>query len=80
MDLGWRAERVIVECDGMLKFTAPTRSALHRGNVLTREKRRQESLERAGYIVVRVTWDDVLRDPEQTVARVRAALERSLAR
>jgi very-short-patch-repair endonuclease len=65
VDLLYRAERVVIEADGALKYA---------GSALWKEKRRQERLERAGYRVVRVLWSDVLNDRAGTVARVGAAL------
>jgi very-short-patch-repair endonuclease len=59
-----------VEADGALKYRGDA-------NALWKEKRRQEALERAGWVVVRVTWNDVLREPRQTAERVRAALGRT---
>lgn len=64
----WRERRVVLEVDGMLKYRSPSD--------LVAEKRRQEALEQAGYVVVRVTWDDILRHPERTAARIRSALAR----
>ncbi len=51
VDLLFRAHRVIVEADGRLKYTA---------DELWREKRRELRLGRLGYVVVRVTWTDLL--------------------
>ena len=67
VDLLFRAHRVVVEADGRLKYRRDE-------GALWREKLRQEAIERAGYVVVRVTWDDVVRHPEETIARVRRAL------
>ncbi len=66
VDLLWREQRVVVEADGLSKYTDV--------RTLRAEKLRQERLERLGYRVVRVTWDDVTRDPVGTGDRVRAAL------
>lgn len=62
----WRDRGVVLEADGMLKYRTPAD--------LVEEKRRQEDLERAGYRVVRVTWDDIWQHPEHTVTRIRTAL------
>jgi very-short-patch-repair endonuclease len=70
-DLAWPALRVLGEADGRLKYDRP--------GALYAEKRRQEALERAGWIVVRWTWDELLRTPEVVVARVLAALDRAAA-
>ena len=66
VDALWRDRGVVLEADGMLKYRTPAD--------LVEEKRRQEDLERAGYRVVRVTWDDVWHHPERTAARIRTAL------
>lgn len=68
VDLLYRAQRLVIEADGLLKYRSPAD--------LRDEKRRQERLERAGYRVARVLWDDVRHDPSGTAARIRAALGR----
>lgn len=72
VDMFYRRARVVIEADGDLKYR--TRPAL------VDEKRRQEALERAGFIVVRVTWADVHNDAPGVVERVRWALARGMAR
>jgi very-short-patch-repair endonuclease len=62
----WRDKRVILEADGFLKYATPAD--------LRAEKLRQENLERAGYVVVRVTWDDVVHRPAETARRIASAL------
>jgi very-short-patch-repair endonuclease len=72
VDFLWRGQKVILEADGMAKYAGnPT--------ALADEKRRQEHLERAGYRVIRVLWEDVVRHPAQTAARVRAVLTAAAA-
>jgi very-short-patch-repair endonuclease len=68
VDMLWRHERVVVEADGRLKY---------RDDELWKEKRRQERIERLGFRVVRVLWADVVDHPDETAARVRAALRGS---
>jgi very-short-patch-repair endonuclease len=72
----WRVDfvfddRVIGECDGAMKY----------GNAdsLWREKKRQEDLEQAGYIVVRWTWEEIMHRPWEVVERIRRALARAAA-
>lgn len=65
-DMLWRERRVIVEADGRVKYS---------GDALWTEKLRQERLERAGFRVVRVTWADVTRRPDEVAWRVRRALQ-----
>ena len=64
-DMRWPAARVIVEADG---------AAWH-DNPLARENdaERQALLEAHGERVVRVTWDQVVRRPDETLARLRGA-------
>jgi very-short-patch-repair endonuclease len=66
VDALWPDRRVVLECDGLVKYSD--------ADALANEKKRQEALERAGYRVVRVTWDDVVNNPVETVARVLEAL------
>jgi very-short-patch-repair endonuclease len=72
VDLLLLGTRVIVEADGRLKY--------RKDDALWREKLRQEAIERADYRVVRVTWDDVVRRPDETIRRVRNALSATLAK
>ena len=64
----YERERLIIEADGMLKYMTPAD--------LRDEKRRQERLERVGYRVLRVMWDDVFGDPTEFVIRINRALRR----
>lgn len=68
VDFLWPAHRTVVEADGLLKYTVPAD--------LWAEKLRQERIEELGWVVLRVTWAQVTRDPERTVARVRRAFAR----
>lgn len=65
-DLLWRRQRVVVECDGSRWHADP----LTRAN----DAARQALLEAHGYRVLRVTWEQVINHPQQTIARIRAAL------
>ncbi|HEY2297758.1 MAG TPA: DUF559 domain-containing protein [Jatrophihabitans sp.] len=65
----WAARKVVLECDGLVKYR-------DHDDALSLEKKRQEALERAGFRVVRVTWDDVVNNPVETIARILAALRR----
>lgn len=71
VDLGWPEQKVVVEFDGMLKYDGRDPHALRV------EKLRQEPIERPGWIVVRLTWDDVVRAPDPAVARLRRAFARA---
>ncbi len=70
----WRVDflfglRVIGECDGALKYSD--------SRTLWREKKRQEDLEQAGYIVVRWTWEEILYRPREVIQRISDALKRA---
>ena len=65
-DYLWRAQRVAIEAD----------SVTWHDHKLTREHDadKQARLEAAGLRVLRITWRQITRSPQQTVARIRAAL------
>ena len=63
----WAARAVVLEADGLKKYRDGD-------DALTKEKLRQEAVERAGYRVVRVTWDDVMNKRKYTVFRIADAL------
>lgn len=65
-DMAWQRFRVLAECDGRGKYTDL--------DVLYREKRRQEALERAGWLVVRWTWEEIVHHPEVVLRRIARAL------
>lgn len=63
---------VVVELDGF---------AYHSGRKEYREDRRRDrELVRQGFVVLRFTYEDVMRDPQVVVSAVRAVLVRSAAR
>jgi len=66
VDFLFADRRLVVEADG----------ARFHDNVLSRRRDadRQAALEAAGYRVVRLTWDQVTREPDQTSRRLRQAL------
>jgi len=65
-DFLWQAPRVVIEADG---------AAWHE-HKLTREEdaAKQAILEAHGFRVLRITWDQAVRRPEQTIARILGAL------
>lgn len=80
-DLVLEEERVVIEFDGMVKYG---RSAdlvdhfgelLHPGEVVTREKRREDRIRDLDWVVVRVTWAD-LADPVALRAKIEEAVRR----
>jgi len=73
VDLGWPELKIGIEFDGAVKYSGGAY-----GDPTTRlfdEKRRHDALVEAGWLLIRVTWDDLLR-PERLVARLRAAFAR----
>lgn len=68
VDFCWPRHRTVVEADGRLKYVVPAD--------LWAEKLRQERIEELGWAVLRVTWHQVTREPERTVARVLRAFTR----
>lgn len=77
VDFYWPEFGVVGEADGLLKYDEeldPERESLRA------EKLRQEEIEALGYIVVRWTWDQIWRNPEGVVARVRAAMREGARR
>ena len=68
-DFRWPDRKLIVEADG----------AQFHGHILARanDKTRQAELEARGLRVVRVTWDQLTREPAKTRARLAEAIRRS---
>lgn len=64
----WPERGVVLEADGMRKYREE--------GSFPAEKLRQEALERAGYVVVRVMWADVWNAQWATVDRIADALRR----
>jgi very-short-patch-repair endonuclease len=69
VDFLWPAERLIVETDG-----AATHNTL---TAFRNDRRRDLALKLAGYEVIRLTWDDVVHEPDATARAVRTLLTRS---
>jgi very-short-patch-repair endonuclease len=65
-DFLWREHRVIGEADGMLKYTSI--------EDVRAEKRREDALRQAGYVLVRWTAEELRRTPDRVIARVLTAL------
>lgn len=64
VDVLYRAQRVIVEADGRAFHGTPIARA--------RDAERDAALRAWGYVVLRVTWDDVVRRSAATLRRIRA--------
>jgi very-short-patch-repair endonuclease len=71
-DLRWPQQRLVVEADG---------AAWHDNRVArVADAERQALLEAHGERVLRVTWQQTTRQPQQTLARIRVALAEGAAR
>ena len=68
-DLGWDEWHVLLEYDGRVKYLGV--------DDLVREKRREDALREAGYLVLRVTSED-LRGPATLASRVLRVLPRGI--
>lgn len=68
VDFLWAGSRVTGEADGEGKYRGDE-------DALVREKRRQEALEQLGYIVVRWTYRELMKNPQAVMARIMRALE-----
>ena len=75
VDFLFRAERVVVEFDGAVKHGGP---AAQGQLALVAEKRREDTIRRLGYVVVRLTLAD-LADPERVAGLIRAAIRLAAA-
>jgi very-short-patch-repair endonuclease/predicted transcriptional regulator of viral defense system len=72
VDFLWRAERLIVEVDGYAFHSS--RAAFER------DRRRDAALDAAGYAVVRVTWRQIVVEPEAVLVRLARSLASAAAR
>jgi len=77
VDFLWRDHGVIGEADGAMKYRDDLPGAQPRETRLLAEKRRQELLERRGFVVVRWDWRDATVDKADLVRRLEAAMRRS---
>jgi hypothetical protein len=67
---------VVAEFDGKVKYTEYLRPDESPGDVVFKEKLREDAIRELGYPVVRWTWAD-LAHPEELMARISRALERA---
>lgn len=74
VDFLFPRHRTIVEVDGRVKYTDPWDEP---GDVLWKEKLREDRLRDAGFEVVRVTWQQLITQPERVIERVLAAFARA---
>lgn len=70
-DMAWPEYRLIAEVDGELKYVV--------GEDLLREKRRQEAIEAAGWVVVRWGWREAVIEPHRMLERLERFLVRRVA-
>jgi Protein of unknown function (DUF559) len=70
-DFLWRAHRTIGEADGAIKYADPSRAMA--------QLHRDARLRQAGFEVVHFTWDEIIREPDQVAAWIRAAFRRRAA-
>jgi very-short-patch-repair endonuclease len=66
VDFVWQRERVVVEVDGFAFHSSPAS--------FESDRRRDAVLAAQGYLVVRVTWHQLVEEPEATVVRLAQAL------
>jgi very-short-patch-repair endonuclease len=69
LDFLWRRERLVVEVDGFAFHS--TRAAFER------DRRRDAELAANGFHVIRITWRQIVSEPEAVVARLAQALVRA---
>lgn len=72
VDLLWATERLVVEVDGFAFHN--TRAAFER------DRARDAELQAAGYRVIRVTWRQLVDEPEAVIARIAATLATRVSR
>lgn len=67
-DIVFASKRLVIEIDGFRAHSSPT--------AFVNDRRRQNRLIAAGYIVLRFTWDDLRDRPGAVIAEIRSALHR----
>lgn len=73
VDAGYPARAVAVEFDGEIKYGPLLKPGQTREDVLREQRRREDALVAAGFVVVRVRWAD-LDEPAALATRIRDAL------
>jgi very-short-patch-repair endonuclease len=71
VDLFFRCYRVVLEVDGFIKYTDPWCGDAREALRLQHE--REARLRRAGWIVIRTTWEELTTDPDGFIRRLLAA-------
>lgn len=72
-DFHWEGTPVVGECDGMGKYFGDDYGDGARN--YRRDKRKRETLEALGFVVISWTWDELDQQPARLAARIRTALE-----
>lgn len=72
VDLLLRAFRIVLEVDGHVKMLDPWCGSPREAK--EREEARERRLWRAGWIVIRTTWEELVHYPEALVERIHAAM------
>jgi hypothetical protein len=67
-DFAWLEHKTVAEADGMLKYNDPANT-----RVMRAQFRRDRLLRELGYKVVHFTWDELFRQQERVISRVREA-------
>lgn len=79
VDFAWPEFKVFVEFDGKLKYQQQLETGEDPGDVVFREKKREDLIRRVtGWTCIRLTWAD-LYSPEATAAQIRRALGEAAA-
>lgn len=73
-DFAWRAGRLLGEFDGRVKYGRLLRPGQDAGDVVFREKQREDALRDTGARVIRWVWGD-LDHPARTAGRIQQALD-----
>jgi hypothetical protein len=79
VDFAWPELGIILEFDGKVKYEKYLRTGETASDAVVREKRREDRIREAtGWVVIRISWDD-LAHPDRIVARVRRAMAQRAA-
>ncbi|MEX5301299.1 type IV toxin-antitoxin system AbiEi family antitoxin domain-containing protein [Kocuria sabuli] len=73
VDFAWPECMLVLEFDGEVKYADPGTIA----TVIRAERRREVEIQEQGWTVLRIGWDDVVRTPHDTVARIEAAMRQA---